>query len=181
MRFLPFLLALSASVIRASKSEHTDSATISIQPILSSGSPTQLAEIAYNPSTLSSSITNYIPPDLPSYDPSVSSPASTSLLRIGIYDSSTQTWKSSTSLTSSNSFSRGYSPTIVLVLGKQGEVVGVSIKSSLVDAGQTRDFGPKVIVRGTVEGKRPELNRPVVLSPEGKLEVEEKEKTLLQR
>jgi len=59
--------------------------------------------------------------------------------------------------------------------------VGVAVKSSLIDAGQTRDFGPKVMVRGVVEGKKPELNRPVVLNTEGKVEVEEKEKTLLQR
>jgi len=60
-------------------------------------------------------------------------------------------------------------------------VIGVAVKSSVIDAGETRDFGPKVMIRGVVEGKKPELNRPVVLSAEGKVEVEEKEKTLLQR
>lgn len=177
MRFLPLLLALSAPLIYASRSEYTDSAIISIQPLQSKEAPIQLAEVSYNPSTLSSEITNYIPPILEE----ILIDTTSQLLRVGIYDPSLQKWKSSVSVTSTSSFEKGYSPTIVLSLGKQGEVIGVAVKSSMVDAGQTRDFGPKVMVRGVVEGKKPELNRPVVLNPEGKIEVEVPEKTLLQK
>ena len=70
---------------------------------------------------------------------------------------------------------------ITLTLDLQGNVVGVSVKSARVDAGQTRDFGPKVRVVRMKRGSGPGLNRPVVLSPEGKAPVEEVEKTLLQK
>jgi hypothetical protein len=177
MRFLSLLLALGAPLVHASQSEYTDSAIISIQPLQSKEAPVQLAEVSYNPSTLASEITNYIPPSLED----ILIDTTSQLLRVGVYDTSLQKWKSSVSVTSTSSFERGYSPTIVLSLGKQGEVIGAAVKSSIVDAGQTRDFAPKVLIKGVVEGKKPELNRPVVLSPEGKIEVEEKEKTLLQK
>jgi len=79
------------------------------------------------------------------------------------------------------SFSKGYAPTFVLTLDAQGGVLGVSCKSGKIDAGQTRDFGPKVKVVKTAKGKQPDLNRPVVLSPEGKLEEPPVEKTMLQK
>ena len=84
-------------------------------------------------------------------------------------------------MTSAESFSKGYSPTLVLSLDAQGGVIGVSCKSGKIDAGQTRDFGPKVKVLKTAKGKLPELNRPVVLSPEGKLAGPEPEKSMLQK
>lgn len=59
--------------------------------------------------------------------------------------------------------------------------MGATVKSSRIDAGQTRDFGPKVKVRRVGRGVAPELNRPVVLSAEGKLEEPEVEKTMLQK
>jgi len=98
-----------------------------------------------------------------------------------VYDAATSSWKSSTSMTSAESFSKGYSPTLVLSLDAQGGVIGVSCKSGKIDAGQTRDFGPKVKVLKTAKGKLPELNRPVVLSPEGKLAEPEPEKSMLQK
>lgn len=57
----------------------------------------------------------------------------------------------------------------------------MSCKSGKIDAGATRDFGPKIKVLKTVKGKLPELNRPVVLSPEGKVAEPEPEKTMLQK
>ncbi len=82
---------------------------------------------------------------------------------------------------SAENFAKGYSPTLVLTLDVNGGVVGVSCKSGAIDAGQTRDFGPKVLVKKMVKGKGPELNRPVVLNPEGKLEEPPEEKTFLQK
>lgn len=84
-------------------------------------------------------------------------------------------------MTSVGSFSKGYAPTFVLTLDAQGGVLGVACKSGKIDAGQTRDFGPKVQVLKSGTGKQPELNRPVVLSPEGKLEQPAPEKTMLQK
>jgi len=64
----------------------------------------------------------------------------------------------------------------------KGDIQGVSCKSERIDAGETRDFGPSVVVRSTARGKKPELNRPVVLR-EGKVEREGEvvEKTFLQK
>ena len=121
---------------------------------------------------LSASIHSFEPPEL--------SPDS-QLVRVGIYDPATSKWKSSTSLTSAESFSKGYRPTLVLNLDAQGEILGVSVSSGKIDAGQTRDFAPKVVMKSMGRAKGPELNKPVVLSPEGKVAVPEPEKSILQK
>ena len=148
-----------------------DSTTIYIQS-LGASNVNPLAEVVLNPSTLSAELVSFQTPELSS---------DSKLVRIGIYDPTTSTWKSSTSVTSVESFSKGYAPTFVLTLDAQGGVLGVSCKSGKIDAGQTRDFGPKVKVVKTAKGKQPDLNRPVVLSPEGKLEEPPVEKTMLQK
>ena len=178
MRFLlPALLSLCATTLSAtppSKSPPlTDSTNVYIQPISTTPQPiTLLSTISYNPSTLSSALTTFSAPSLP---------PSTTLLRVGIYDPASSTWKSSTTVTSIENFTKGYAPTITLTLDLSGSVVGAALKSAKVDAGETRDFGPKVRVVRMKRGKGPGLNTPVVLSPEGKVAVEEVEKTLLQK
>jgi len=171
MRSFQLLLALCAIAL-ALASELIDETTIYIQPIGPSSPASPLAEIKFNPSTLEA--------ELDSYDAPILSPE-TKLVRIGIYDAITSTWKSSTSITSAESFAKGFRPTIVLNLDAQGEVLGVSLKSAIIDAGQTRDFGPRVIVKRMGKGKQPTLNKPVVLSPHGKIEEPEPEKTMLQK
>jgi len=172
MRFLAILVALCAPVFSAS-SDLIDSTTVYIQSVESSSTPViPLAEIKYNPSTLSAEFASFDAPELP--------PGS-KLLRVGVYDVATSSWKSSTSTTSAGSFAKGYSPTLVLSLDAQGGVIGVSLKSGKIDAGQTRDFGPKVKILKTAKGPAPALNRAVVLSPEGKLEEPVPEKTMLQK
>ncbi|CZS88545.1 uncharacterized protein RAG0_00262 [Rhynchosporium agropyri] len=174
MRLPSVLLALCASVL-AIETDLTDSTTVYIQPITSKSAPLALASINFNPSTLSSKILFY---EAPFFD---SDENSSRLLRVGIFDLTTSTWKSSTSVTSVETFAKGYAPTIVLNLDAQGGVVGVSCKSSAIDAGQTRDFGPKVMVRRMSEGAKPVLGKAVVLNPEGKVEEPPMEKTLLQK
>lgn len=82
---------------------------------------------------------------------------------------------------SRESFEKGIRQTIVLNLDATGAVLGVSLKGSAIDAGQSRDFSPRVLIRGMGKTKGPELNRPVVLNPEGKVDVPEAEKTMLQK
>jgi hypothetical protein len=172
MKFLPILAALCAPVFSAS-SNLIDRTTVYIQSVESTAAPAiPLAEIKYNPSTLSAELTSF---DFPELDPE------SKLLRVGVYDVTTSSWKSSTSTTSAESFAKGYSPTLVLSLDAQGGVIGVSLKSAKIDAGQTRDFGPKVKVLKTAKAPTPALNRAVVLSPEGKLEEPVAEKTMLQK
>jgi hypothetical protein len=172
MRFFAILVALCAPVFAAS-SELIDSTTVYIQSVESSSTPViPLAEIKYNPSTLSAELISFDAPEL--------SPES-KLLRVGVYDVASSSWKSSTSTTSAQNFAKGYSPTLVLSLDAQGGVIGVSLKSGKIDAGQTRDFGPKVKVLKTAKATAPALNRAVVLSAEGKLEEPVPEKTMLQK
>ena len=165
------LIALSTASGNAGVSSTTT--TVCLQSIASTPLPIiPFAEIKYDPFTLSTEFVTFDAPEVPS---------ETNLIRIGLYDTATQVWKSSTSVTSADSFSKGYAPFIVLSLDTHGDVIGVTCKSVKVDAGHTRDFGPKVKVVKMTKGKRPELNRPIVVSKEGIEEGELPEKTMLQK
>ncbi|KAI0974853.1 hypothetical protein F4678DRAFT_353178 [Xylaria arbuscula] len=155
----------------ASASQHT--ATIYIQAVTASPTiPVPLAELQFD--TLAPSdaqVVTYEAPELPD---------ETKLVRVGIYDPAAGQWASSTSVASIDNFDKGYSPTLILSVEKSGEPISAAIRGVQIDAGQTRDFGPKALVLVTAAGKQPDLNKPVVLSPEGKQVVPE-EKTLLQK
>lgn len=174
MRLSALFLGLCAQILIASAlSDFIDSATVYIQPIDASTNPASpLAEIKYNPSTLDAELVSFEAPEFP---------PEAKLVRVGVYDAATSTWKSSTSMTSTDTFSKGFRLTLVLSLDAQGGPLGVTCKSGKIDAGQTRDFAPKVKVLKTAKAKQPELNRPVVLSKEGKLEEPVVEKTFFQK
>lgn len=173
MRITAFLSALCAAA-----AVHADprSAQIYIQPITSSSSaqaPSPLAEVSYDPAALGlSSVVSYEAPEIP---------AAARLVRIGLYDAKARTWTSGTTVAAADNFSKGYSPNIVLSTDGSGAVVSASCKGVAIDAGQTRDFGPKVVVLPETRGKQPQLNKPVVLSPEGKKVEPEPEKSFLQK
>jgi len=107
-------------------------------------------------------------------------------VRVGAWDPVAKSWASSTSLASTANFDKGFAPHFVVTLDApsaagKSEVVGVVLKGVRIDAGQTRDFGPQVVLRTAVPGSQVELNKPIVLSPEGRTVAEEPEKTLLQK
>lgn len=186
MRITTVLSALcAAAAVRADPR----TAQIYIQPIPSSPSsssstlppPAPLAEIAYDTVALSaSSIVSYDAPEIPD---------EAALVRIGLYDAKSRSWISGTTVASAENFAKGYSPNIVVTVdaataaagGAGGEVVSVSCKGVAIDAGQTRDFGPQVVVIPQARGAQPTLNKPVVLSREGKTVEPEQEKTFLQK
>jgi hypothetical protein len=161
-----FIASGNADVLSTTTSVCLQSITSNPAPII------PLAEIQYDPFTLTAELISFDAPELPS---------EASLVRIGICSTATQVWKSSTSVTLVDGFSKGYAPIIVLSLDTHGDAIGVTYKSVKVDAGHTRDFGPKVKVVKMTMGKRPELNRPTVVSKEGTEEGELPEKTLLQK
>ncbi|KAK3387668.1 hypothetical protein B0H63DRAFT_521700 [Podospora didyma] len=151
---------------------------IFIQPITPPETPPSLlAEVSYNAAELATSeVSSYEAPEIPD---------GTALVRIGVYDAAAARWTSSTSVISVNNFGKGYSPHFILSVDPaaangRDQVLGVVCRGVKVDAGYTRDFGPQVVVVATQQGKQPELNKPVVLSPEGKKVVQE-EKTLFQK
>lgn len=149
-------------------------AQIYVQPISrDSDLPQPLAEVSYDPLAPStSSIISYEAPDIPE---------GVSLVRIGVYDPKTSKWTAGTTATSVENFSKGYSPNLILSVNEKGDVLSAACKGVRIDAGETRDFGPKALVMVEAKGKQPELNKPVVLSPEGKKVEPEAEKTLLQK
>ncbi|GAB0137740.1 hypothetical protein EsDP_00005994 [Epichloe bromicola] len=149
------------------------SAEIYIQAISSTPhqTPHPLAEISYDLAALaSSSVLSYDAPELPE---------SSSLIRVGVYDKKTKSWTSGTTVASTENFAKGYSPTIMVNVNHKGHVVSAALKGVQIDAGQTRDFGPKVVVLTEGKGAQPALNKPVVLT-EGE-KVEEEEKSFLQK
>lgn len=175
MRIFPLAAYLGAASVVVAEAR---TANVYIQPLGSSSAPALLAGLTYDssaPDTASSaSVASYEAPDLPE---------STELVRVGIYDTNRKKWTGSTSVASAENFAKGYSPHFVLsVDGTSGEevVLGASIRGVRIDAGQTRDFGPQASLLLTSRGKQPDLNKPIVLSPEGK-KVEKEEKTFLQK
>ncbi|KAH7153241.1 hypothetical protein EDB81DRAFT_790935 [Dactylonectria macrodidyma] len=171
MRFTALLSSFCAAALVAADQR---TAQIYVQPIHASAhEPQPLAEVAYDPASSSSSqVASYEAPELPE---------GASLVRIGLYDSKSGRWISGTTAASVDNFDKGYAPNILLSVDEQGDVRSVAYKGVQIDAGQTRDFGPQVVVLTVAKGKQPELNKPVVLSPEGKKVGEEPEKTLLQK
>ncbi|EGR47943.1 uncharacterized protein TRIREDRAFT_62922 [Trichoderma reesei QM6a] len=147
-------------------------AQIYIQPVETPETPSLLAEVAFDASNgAASSIISYEAPELPE---------SAQLVRVGLYDTKSARWISGTTVASVDNFDKGYSPNLVLSVDAHGELLSAALKGVRIDAGQTRDFGPQIVVLPALKGKQPELNKPVVLSPEGK-KVEEEEKTILQK
>ncbi|KAI0479038.1 hypothetical protein GGR56DRAFT_358521 [Xylariaceae sp. FL0804] len=150
--------------------------------------PVFLAEIRYGSSGgggsgAAAEITAYEAPSLPD---------EARLVRVGVYDAAAGRWASGTTVAAASNFARGYAPTIMLSVDDEydddvadagpggGVVLSAALRGVAVDAGQTRDFGPRAVVLRAQPGKQPELNRPVVLSPEGRKVVVE-EKSFLQK
>ncbi|KAI0137325.1 hypothetical protein BJ170DRAFT_590260 [Xylariales sp. AK1849] len=151
-------------------------AAIYIQPVSSNPStPALLAEVSYDAShPAGASISSFEFPELPDDD-------AVKNVRIGVYSPSSKTWESSTSVASVANFGKGYRPHVMLSVDAKGDVASAALRGVRIDAGQTRDFGPKAVVVVAAKGAQVELNKPVVLTPEGKKPAEAEEKTLLQK
>jgi hypothetical protein len=171
MRLLVHLVLFWAIIVSAAFGSSTISVIVCVQSI-GSTSPdlTSLAEIRYNTSNA-----EFLSYEAPYFSPQ------TSLVRIGICDTTGQSWLSSLTVTSAESFSKAYSPNIVLSLDTQGNIIGAACRGVKVDAAHTRDFGPKVKVVQMKEGKKPDLNKPILASKEGRLEEDIQEKTFVQK
>lgn len=177
---LHFFLLLSACVRALAAESSRETISISLQPIsVIDYKPINIASITLDPLNLDTEVSFYEKPDFSEAFEEQSTPK-IRYFRLGIYDAMTKTWKSSTTITSVDSFSKGYSPTFILSLNTKGAVIGVSVKSHRIDAGQTRDFGPKIKTMRMKNGPKPSLNKPVVFK-EGVLEEPIPEKSLLQK
>ena len=164
---------LWALATAATVSAEPQIASIYIQPITTPRQdPTPLADIKFDiADATNAEVVSYEAPELPDGG---------GLVVVGVYDSASKQWLSATSAASVENFSKGYSPAIQLTVDEKGGILGAALKGVRIDAGQTRDFGPQAVVQVSKPGKQPELNKPIVLSPEGKKVVPE-EKTFLQK
>lgn len=210
MRPLTIASAVLAAGSSAQQTAHIyiqplGSSSAAVAAVSSPRPPAPLAEITYELSHEgghSAHVTSYEAPELPDDE---SESESALLVRIGLYDPVAQAWIGATSAASAANFGKGYSPHFLVNLlavpssspadtgagagagaGEEEEkkgvqLLGASLKGVRIDAGQTRDFGPQVQLVVASRGKQPELNRPVVLSPEGKKVGEKEEKTFLQK
>ncbi|KAM0559478.1 hypothetical protein ACHAPJ_004508 [Fusarium lateritium] len=171
MRIATLFSTICAAALVAAEQR---TAQIYIQPVQSSPSkPQPLAEVSYDAASLiSTEIVSYEAPELLE---------TVSLVRVGIYDPKTSRWVAGTTAASTDNFGRGYAPTILLSVNENGDVRSVALKGVKVDAGQTRDFGPKAVVIADKKGSQPELNKPVVLAPGGRKAAEEEPKSFLQK
>ncbi|KAF6831137.1 hypothetical protein CPLU01_06960 [Colletotrichum plurivorum] len=174
MRATTLLSAFFAATVAAAAEARL--AKIYIEPVslvASKAAPVPLAEVEYDVTKPSeATVASFELPELPK--------DGAKLVRVGVYDPASAQWTSSVSVASTENFAKGYSPNILLSVDADGNVIGAGLKGVMVDAGVTRDFGPQAVVRVARQGKTPELNKPIALSPEGKKVVQE-EKTLFQK
>ncbi|KHJ32191.1 hypothetical protein EV44_g0178 [Erysiphe necator] len=157
-------------------------AVVSLQPvdIHNPGKPTTLATISFDSYTFDAEFSSYETPILSDLISENRSKSDIKYFRVGIYDVVNESWASSTTISSVETFAKGYSPIFIINCNMEGVIESVSVKGHKIDAGMTRDFGPQIHVLKMSKGPRPYLNRPVVLK-EGKVEAPVPEKSFLQK
>ena len=112
---------------------------------------------------------------LASYTPPTGSYSAEHLLRIGITDPKTGSWRGI--VTSAASFADQYHKKFVVHVDEQGEPYHVGFGTSA--KGTEEEVEVEIVKRSP--GPKPVLNKPIVLNAEGKLESKEPEKTFLQK
>lgn len=157
---LPVVVASSVTVYMHSVPHATDSKSAAVP------SPIPLAHIEYDASTSTGTVTSYTPPH-GSYSPD-------HLLRVGLHDSASGSWRGV--LASASSFAEEYKKKFVVHVDEKGEVYHVGF-----GAAKGTDDDVEVEVVRKEAGPRPVLNKPVVLNADGKLDQKEPEKTFLQK
>jgi hypothetical protein len=166
MKPATILSGLAGFALASFASASERAATIYVQAVTaSSTAPVPLAELQYDVLMPSEAqVLSYEAPELPD---------ETKLVRIGVYDPAAKQWASSTSVAAVDNFGKGYSPALILSVDRAGIPISAAVRGVRIDAGQTRDFGPQAIVLVAEAGKQPDLNKPIVLSPEGRQVVPE--------
>ncbi|KAL2005909.1 hypothetical protein VTN00DRAFT_10402 [Thermoascus crustaceus] len=174
---------ISFTAASSSTTASTSTADIFYWPV-SSEKPSLLARVSYDPTTLESSVLSYTPPEATQDGPD-------DLVRIGFFTSTpekTQQWVgglSSRSSLSPEASAREHEksiPALRLHLGPADELYHVALSSASSSSAKSTSDESQLgveIVRPDV-GPRPQLNRPIVVSPDGGPE-EIPEKTFFQK
>jgi hypothetical protein len=134
---------------------------------LSAKSPTALAQISYTDSS-SAHIDSYTAPKAVTAD---------EIVRVGLYDKSTKHWTGVA--TTAQSFEPGRSHKITLHVDAKKDVYHVGFSATAAQDGAQTDAVVQVLE--IAEGPQPVLNKPVVVSEDGKVPQKEEEKSFLQK
>ncbi|KAJ8110767.1 hypothetical protein OPT61_g6473 [Boeremia exigua] len=112
---------------------------------------------------------------LASYTPPTSSYSENHLIRVGITDPKTGSWRGI--VTSAASFADQYHKKFIVHVDEKGEPYHVGLGTSAKGAG--KEVEVEIVKRNL--GPKPVLNKPIVLNADGKLDSKEPEKTFLQK
>lgn len=156
---LPVALA-SSLTLYVSSVPVTDNAAVIPSPI-------PLAQIEYDADQSVGTLASYTPPT-GSYAPD-------HLLRVGLSEPKSGSWRGI--VTSAASFADKYHKKFIIHVDEKGEPFHIGFSTSAKAAGQEVEI--EIVKRGL--GPKPVLNKPIVLNAEGKLESKEPEKTFLQK
>lgn len=110
-----------------------------------------------------------------SYTPPTGSYSEDQLLRVGLTDPKTGSWRGI--VTSAASFAEQYHKKFVVHVDEKGEPFHVGFGTSVRGTGEEVEV--EIVKRSP--GPKPALNKPIVLNAEGKLDNKEPEKTFLQK
>jgi hypothetical protein len=156
---LPFAVASSVTLYVSSVPVSEDAAVIP--------SPIPLAQIDYDADQSVGTLVSYTPP--------TGSYSSDHLVRIGLTDPKSGSWRGV--VTSAAGFADRYHKKFVVHVDEKGEPYHVGFATSAKGSGNEVDVE---IVRKSA-GPKPALNKPIVLNAEGKLDGKEPEKSFLQK
>jgi hypothetical protein len=130
-------------------------------------SPIPLAQIEYDVEQSVGTLSSYIPPT-GSYGPD-------HLLRVGLSDPKTGSWRGI--VTSAASFADQYHKKFIIHVDEKGEPYHVGFGTSAKKEGEEVEI--EIVKRSS--GPQPVLNKPIVLNAEGKIDSKEPEKGFLQK
>jgi hypothetical protein len=130
-------------------------------------SPIPLAQIEYDADQSVGTLSSYTPP--------TGSYASDHLLRIGLSEPKSGSWRGI--VTSAASFAEQYHKKFVIHVDEQGEPYHVGFGTSAKGSGDEVEV--EIVKRSP--GPKPVLNKPIVLNADGKLDSKEPEKSFLQK
>lgn len=156
---LPFAVASSVTLYVSSVPASGDSAVIP--------SPIPLAQIEYDADQPVGTLASFTPP--------TGSYASDHLLRVGLTDPKSGSWRGI--VTSAASFSDQYHKKFIIHVDEKGEPFHIGFGTSAKGS----EDEVEVEIRKRNVGPKPVLNKPIVLNAEGKLDGKEPEKTFLQK
>lgn len=130
-------------------------------------SPIPLVQISYDADQTTGTVVSYTPPQ--------GSHAPDHLLRLGLYDAKSDTWKGV--LSSAASFADEYKKRFVVHVDDKGEPYHVGFGTSEKATGEELEV--EIVKREP--GPKPVLNKPIVLNAEGRIDSKEPEKSFIQK